>query len=189
MELESRELISDAMAYAATCHRTQKRKDPVGSPYIFHPTQVMMLLWEVGVTDPVVLAAALLHDTVEDTDATADDIVERFGSDVAGVVAEVTDDKSLPKLERKRLQISHSGDLSQRAKLVKLADKVMNIRDMLEAPPQNWSKLRTGQYIGWASCVVDRLRGAHPELEARFDVLYARADVAPWPDADADVAQ
>ena len=181
MDDAARHLIADAMAFAATCHRAQRRKDPLGSPYILHPTQVMLLLWDAGVTDPVVLAAALLHDTVEDTQARHEDLLERFGAEVAGVVAETSDDKRLPKSERKRLQIEQAATKSERARLVMLADKIANVRDMLDTPPPRWSDLRRRQYFGWARLVVAQMRGTHAALEAQFDSVYARTDAAPWP--------
>lgn len=186
MDLEGRQLISDAMAFAAAQHRGQVRKDPIGSPYVFHPTQVMLLLWEVGVTDSVTLAAALLHDTVEDTGASLGELGARFGPEVTAVVAEVSDDRALPKLRRKRLQIEQAAAKSERARLVKLADKIMNVRDMLTGPPPHWSDLRRRQYAGWAGEVVDRMRGTHAELESRFDALYARADPVAWPSDDTE---
>lgn len=189
MELHDRQLVSDAIAFAAVQHRAQPRKGPSEPPYVFHPTQVMLLLWEVGVRDAITLAAAVLHDTIEDTETTADDILQRFGAEVAAVVTEVSDDRSLPKAARKRLQIERAALKSERARLVKLADKVMNLTDMLAGPPPHWSELRRRQYLGWTKCVVDPMRGTHPALEARFDALYGRADPAPWPTDDADVAE
>uniref|UniRef100_A0A8C5JNB4 Guanosine-3',5'-bis(diphosphate) 3'-pyrophosphohydrolase MESH1 n=3 Tax=Passerellidae TaxID=1729112 RepID=A0A8C5JNB4_JUNHY len=127
----------EAVDFAARKHKDQRRKDPEGTPYINHPIAVARILaHEAGVTDMVVLQAALLHDTVEDTDTTFSEIEERFGAEVRRVVEEVTDDKSLPKMERKRLQIERAAACSRRAKLVKLADKLHNLRDLNRCTPQ-----------------------------------------------------
>ena len=123
-------LILHAASFAAQKHRDQRRKDAEASPYINHPLALADILAREGdVTDARVIAAALLHDTVEDTETTIEELEERFGKRVAAVVAEVTDDKSLPKAERKRLQIVKAGSKSTEAKLVKLADKIANLRD------------------------------------------------------------
>ena len=167
-------VILKALEFAALKHRDQKRKDALASPYINHPIALANVLSrEGGVTDPVVLAAALLHDTVEDTETTPAELREAFGEKIAGIVAEVTDDKSLPKAERKRLQIEHAAAISREAKLVKLADKICNVRDVADHPPAKWDLARRREYFDWAKMVVDRLRGVHPELEQRFDEAYA----------------
>jgi guanosine-3',5'-bis(diphosphate) 3'-pyrophosphohydrolase len=167
-------LLLKALAFAAHKHRDQRRKDPEASPYINHPIALAdVLVNEGGVTDVEVLCAALLHDTVEDTATTPAELEEIFGSRVAGIVAEVTDDKALPKADRKRLQIEHAGELSPEAKLVKLADKICNLRDVAERAPPSWDLARRREYFDWAKRVVDGLRGAHPQLEAAFDAAYA----------------
>jgi GTP diphosphokinase / guanosine-3',5'-bis(diphosphate) 3'-diphosphatase len=168
-------MILAASAFAAERHRGQLRKGAEASPYINHPIAVAnVLAGEAGITDPIALTAALLHDTIEDTKTTTAELVAAFGPEVAGVVAEVTDDKSLDKAERKRLQIVHAASISQRAKLVKLADKICNLRDILRSPPVNWSLERRQEYFDWAAQVVDRLRGASPQLERLFDAEFAR---------------
>lgn len=165
--------IVQALDFAAHQHRFQRRKDDI-TPYINHPIALVKILWnEAKVSDVTVIIAALLHDTVEDTDTTFADLEERFGPEVMNVVREVTDDKSLPKATRKQLQIEHAPHLSDRAKLVKLADKTANLRDMLVAPPVDWSLQRQQDYFEWAKTVVDRLRGVHPVLESLFDEAYA----------------
>ena len=129
-------LLLRAAVFAAERHRAQKRKDAQASPYINHPLQVAELLASVGgVDDARVLAAAVLHDTLEDTQTTPAELEERFGSEVRVMVEEVSDDKSLPKLERKRLQIDHASGLSAGAKLIKLGDKISNVKDVVENPP------------------------------------------------------
>jgi guanosine-3',5'-bis(diphosphate) 3'-pyrophosphohydrolase len=162
-----------ALAFAAHKHRDQRRKDPEASPYINHPIALAdVLVNEGGVTDVEVLCAALLHDTVEDTATTPEELAGAFGARVARIVAEVTDDKTLSKSERKRLQVEHAGELSQEAKLVKLADKICNLRDVAERAPPSWDLARRREYFDWAKRVVDGLRGAHPRLEAAFDAAY-----------------
>jgi guanosine-3',5'-bis(diphosphate) 3'-pyrophosphohydrolase len=163
-----------ALQFAARKHRDPRRKDLEASPYINHPIALANVLWSEGrVHDPTVLAAALLHDTIEDTDTTAEELREQFGPHVAAVVLEVTDDKSLEKAKRKRLQVAHAPHLSREAKLVKLADKICNLRDMGESPPLTWPLSRKREYFDWAKRVVDGLRGVHPHLERVFDEAYA----------------
>lgn len=166
--------VLSAATFAAERHRDQRRKGKDASPYINHPLALASLLAERGERDPKVLIAALLHDTVEDTATSFEDIERVFGTEVADIVREVTDDKTLPKAERKRLQIEHAARLSRRAKLVKLADKICNLRDILLSPPTDWSLQRQREYFDWAKAVVDPMRGVHPDLEALFDREYAR---------------
>ena len=168
-------LILKAMAFAASKHRDQRRKDAEASPYINHPIALADILWnEGGVRDPVVIAAALLHDTIEDTNTTNGELRRMFGAKVAGIVAEVTDDKRLPKERRKELQIEHAAGLSKNAKLVKLADKICNLRDVLASPPKDWSIDRKREYFDWSKKVIDQIRGTNSKLERRFDRLYRK---------------
>ena len=168
-------LLLKALAFAAHKHRDQRRKDAEASPYINHPIALAdVLVNEGGVADTEVLSAALLHDTVEDTDTTPDELERVFGPRIARIVAEVTDDKNLPKAERKRLQVEHAATISAEAKLVKLADKICNLRDVAERPPASWDLARRTEDFDWAKSVVDRLRGAHPRLEKAFDAAYAK---------------
>lgn len=164
-----------AAAFAADRHRDQRRKGASAPPYVNHPLQVAhVLASEGGVSDPDVLCAALLHDTVEDTATTADELGSAFGAAVAGMVMEVTDDKSLEKAVRKEAQVEHAPRLSPGAKLVKLADKICNLRDVLASPPAGWSLERRQAYFDWAARVVAGLRGTNALLEARFDELMTR---------------
>ncbi len=173
-EPESLKLIIDALAFAADMHRDQRRKNAEQAPYINHPIALAQILIREGqVTDPTVICAALLHDTIEDTVAEPTDIEQRFGPEICAIVLEVTDDKRLPKHERKRLQIEHSPVLSDAAKLVKLADKICNLRDVAESPPVGWTLDRRQEYFDWARAVVDGLRGVSPALELAFDQAYA----------------
>lgn len=168
------ETVLRAAAFAAEKHRSQRRKDAEASPYINHPITAAYILVRAGIEDPVVLASALLHDTVEDTLTTVDELEVVFGYEIANIVAECTDDKSLPKLARKQAQIDHAAKLSHKAKLVKLADKIANVNDINGAPPAGWSVERKREYFDWAKQVVDGMRGAHRELEALFDTEYAK---------------
>lgn len=166
-------LLIAAAAFAADKHRDQRREDRDASPYINHPIQLAHVLKaEGGICDLDVLAAALLHDTVEDTDATPEEIEHRFGPRIAHIVMEVTDDKSLPRAERKRIQIERAPAISHEAKLIKLADKICNLRDLLINPPLEWSQERTAEYFDWAKAVIDGLRGTSPALEQIFDALW-----------------
>jgi GTP diphosphokinase / guanosine-3',5'-bis(diphosphate) 3'-diphosphatase len=165
--------VLDALDFAAVKHRDQRRKNEGASPYINHPITVAKIVCaEGGIDDPIVLCAALLHDTIEDTQTTLGELTDRFGLTIANVVQEVTDDKKLPKLERKRAQIEHASTLSTRAKLVKLADKIANLRDVAYDPPKEWSLERRREYFDWAKAVVDGLRGSSPVLEHQFDEAY-----------------
>ena len=168
-------MLIGALEFAADKHRNQRRKDAEASPYINHPIMLAKILAiEGGVEEGTVLCAALLHDTIEDTETTYEELAEQFGREIADVVREVTDDKSLPKAERKQLQIEHAPHLSRAAKLVKLADKIANLRDVADHPPSQWPLERRREYFDWAKRVVDGLRGTHARLEAAFDAAYAR---------------
>lgn len=168
-------LILSAAAFAADKHRKQRRKDEDASPYINHPLALAQVLaCEALETDEYLVAAALLHDTVEDTDTTFEELEKHFGKRIAAIVREVTDDKSHSKEDRKRLQVEHAPTLSAEAKLVKLADKICNLRDINSSPPAGWSLERKQGYFDWAKRVVDQMRGAHPRLEQLFDAEYAR---------------
>ena len=165
--------IISTIAFAANKHRDQRRKDANASPYINHPIALANVLAnEAGIDDERVLVAAILHDTIEDTETTVQELVRLFGQEVTAIVLEVTDDKALPKAERKRLQVENAPDISRRAKLVKLADKICNLRDVAANQPVGWSVERKQEYFDWAKAVVDGVRGVHPELERIFDEAY-----------------
>ena len=168
-------IVLKALAFAAKKHRDHRRKDVNASPYINHPIALAdVLVNEAGVTDADVICAALLHDTVEDTDTTPEELTEAFGERVCRIVLEVTDDKKLPKQTRKRLQVENAAKSSARARLVKLADKICNLRDISASAPVNWSLLRQQEYFDWAKEVVDQIRGTHTALEAAFDDACSR---------------
>ena len=163
-----------AVAFAADKHRNQRRKDAEASPYINHPIALANVLAnEGGVEDVTVLCAAVLHDTIEDTETTSEELQAIFGPKVASVVMEVTDDKSLEKSLRKQRQVEHAPHISKEAKLVKLADKISNLRDIIASPPADWSAERKQAYFEWAAKVVAGVRGVHPGLESVFDGLLA----------------
>jgi len=157
--------------FACDRHRDQRRKDEESSPYINHPIAVAETLSRFGVRDMITLQAAILHDTLEDTETTPSELDELFGEEVRRVMEEVTDDKSLPKEVRKRLQIEHAPNLSTRAKVVKLGDKIANVSDVVHNPPAKWSIERRLNYLAWTQRVVEGCRGAHTALEQEFDQL------------------
>ncbi|MFL9865848.1 HD domain-containing protein [Paraburkholderia fungorum] len=162
-----------AIDFAAKKHCNQRRKDAERTPYINHPLAVANLLAnEAGIDDEYVLVAAILHDTIEDTSTTDEELTELFGSDVAAIVQEVSDDKSLTKDERKRLQITYARSLSYGAKLVKIADMISNLRDIAANPPADWSVERKTQYFEWARAVVDAFGDVNPTLETLFGEAY-----------------
>jgi len=164
------------MKFSAEKHRDQRRKDEQASPYINHPIEVANVLWTVGeVYDITTIIGALLHDTIEDTDTTPEEILNNFGEDVLALVLEVSDDKNLPKKERKLRQIEKASTLSFRAKLLKLADKTCNVSDIASLPPRNWSWQRRFDYLEWADSVVAGLRGVNARLETFFDETLADA--------------
>jgi guanosine-3',5'-bis(diphosphate) 3'-pyrophosphohydrolase len=168
-------LLLRALAFAAHKHRHQRRKDAEASPYINHPIALAeVLAREGGVADVDVLAAALLHDTIEDTQTTPEELEKEFGRHIASIVLEVTDNKMLKKHIRKKMQVEHAARASREAKLVKLADKICNLRDVAARPPAKWDLARRREYFEWAKRVIDKLRGAHPGLEAAFDRAYRR---------------
>jgi GTP diphosphokinase / guanosine-3',5'-bis(diphosphate) 3'-diphosphatase len=163
-----------AIEFAAKKHRMQRRKDSDASPYINHPIALMHVLCiDGGIRVPRILAAAALHDTIEDTETTSNELVAEFGADVADLVVEMTD-KSQPKMERKRLQIEHARHMSRDGALVKLADKICNLRDMAADPPENWSIERRIEYFDWAKAVVDGLPRVNSRLLKVFEEAYAK---------------
>lgn len=166
-------MIFAALRFAALKHKDQRRKDSK-TPYINHPIEVAELLLRVGQeTDTDTVVAALLHDAVEDTNTTTEEIQALFGEKVAALVKECTDDKSLPKEVRKQLQVEHAPHKSPGAKKIKLADKISNVKDILFTPPPDWSLQRKIDYLNWSEKVVQGLRGVSPGLEALYDNVLA----------------
>jgi len=169
--------ILDAAVFAAEKHQGQVRKNKHHSPYITHPLLVARAIYEVGIIDNTrILTAAILHDTLEDTRTTEQEIADRFGDKVLSIVLEVTDDKSEGKMTRKRNQVIHAPDLSNKAKIVKLADKLINCRDILNDPPEDWPLDRRRDYIQWGADVVENIRGTNSHLEAAFDQVLSEAE-------------
>ena len=166
-----------AAHFAAQKHAGQRRKGTAAEPYINHLLEVAELVSSaLAEPDIDLVIAALLHDTVEDTGVTKEVLVEAFGSDVADLVMEVTDEKSLPKAERKRLQIVHASQISVRAQVIKLADKISNLRAIVSSPPADWSGERKREYFEWAKRVVDGLSAPNQILKAEFERLYRQVE-------------
>lgn len=164
--------------FAAIKHSTQRRKNKEKTPYINHPIGVANILANEGdITDLDVLMAAVLHDTVEDTDCSFEEIEEHFGKEIRGIVEEVTDDKTLPKMERKALQIVHAKTASPKAKLIKLGDKLYNLRDLEKEIPEGWTQERADEYFVWAKKVVDNCKGTNKKLEDKLDELFRSRNI------------
>lgn len=165
-----------ALRFAALKHRDQRRKGSRKAPYINHPIQLVDILWNSGeVIDVNTLIAAVLHDTVEDTGTSPEEISAAFGDDVRGLVMEVTDDKRLPKMMRKVLQVTGAAHKSPRARQIKLADKISNVAEVGSDPPAEWSLQRQREYLDWTEAVIKGLRGHNPALERRYDEVLAEA--------------
>jgi len=161
-------LILKATQFSALKHQNQKRKDGK-TPYVIHPISVAVILSEIGgIDDEEVLSAALLHDTIEDTDTTADEIDREFGSNISSIVEELTDNKELSYSERKQFQIDHASDLSKEATLVKIADKTSNVTDLINEKPTDWDAARCKEYIDWAEAVINRCQKVNMNLENHF---------------------
>ena len=175
---ESASLLRAAI-FAARVHATHQRKGKAAEPYVNHVLEVAQILAEHGAPHDAVLAG-LLHDTIEDSDndpepITHDCLVAEFGETVARIVGEATDDKSLPKETRKALQVKHAPHKSDAAKMLKLADKISNLRAIAASPPANWDHARRVEYVGWAGRVAAGLKGVNPALDALFDATYRDA--------------
>jgi guanosine-3',5'-bis(diphosphate) 3'-pyrophosphohydrolase len=169
-------LLLAAIEFASRKHSTQRRKDEEASPYINHPIAVAHLLADTGgITDLVTLMAAVLHDTIEDTETTPAELDEHFGETVRKVVEEMTDNKALDKAVRKQLQVEHAPHLSTRAKAIKLADKIANVRDVMENPPSDWQLDRRIQYLDWTEKVVAACRSTNRALEQLYDEVLNKA--------------
>jgi len=171
----------NALSFSAQKHRHQRRKDRDGSPFINHPIEVTRLLAEVGkVSDLEVLIAAVLHDTLEDTETTPRELEDLFGAQVRLLVEEVTDDKSLEKAVRKELQVQKVPGLSAGAKLIRIADKICNVRDVTHSPPTHWEAVRRREYFDWTERVIAGCRGSNADLERLYDevLLHGRKVLA-----------
>ena len=170
-------LLARAWRVATVRHVDHRRKGERAEPYVNHLAEVADLVAEAtNGSDANLVAAAVLHDTIEDTGITYGELEAEFGADVASLVAEVTDDKELTNSERKRLQVEHAGRKSTRAKLLKLADKTSNLRSIANSPPTDWSENRKQRYLSWAREVVAELRGVNVWLEGQFDEAACHLD-------------
>jgi len=177
--MEQNEMLSgllSAIHFAAQKHSNQRRKELAATPYINHPIEVAELIARIGnVTDLAVLQAAILHDTLEDTETGAEEIESIFGREVRQLVEEVTDDKKLDRATRKMLQVEHAPHLSPKAKLIKMADKIANASAVIYTPPFGWSKARRREYFEWCDKVVSGCRVINPDLGGHFDSVLTQA--------------
>jgi guanosine-3',5'-bis(diphosphate) 3'-pyrophosphohydrolase len=165
-----------ALNFAAQKHSRQRRKDSEASPYINHPIAVAEVLSRIGgITDVLTLQSAILHDTIEDTETTPKELEENFGEKVRLIVQELTDNKSLPKQERKRLQVEHAPNLSAPAKLIKIADKICNVSDITATQPAEWPLQRKLEYLDWAEKVISGCRDCNQSLAQHFDAVVKRS--------------
>ena len=165
-------LILKAAHFAAKKHRDQRRKDKHASPYIIHPISVALAITQIGgVDDPEILAAALLHDTLEDTETTPEELEAEFGKKVCEYVLDVSDDKTLPKDERKRRQIEHAKKISKGAALIKLGDKISNVTDVINNPPEDWDINRRKEYLDWAEKVIENCPKVNDRMENKFQEI------------------
>jgi guanosine-3',5'-bis(diphosphate) 3'-pyrophosphohydrolase len=172
-------LVLGALRFAAHKHRHQKRKGEEGAPYLHHCIEVADTLAQVGgVEDPEVLAAALLHDTLEDTDTSAEELAGHFGERVRRRVEEVSDDRALTRERRRAIQVEKAPVLSREAKLIKLADKICNVADVVHSPPAGWSRERRLEYVEWTALVVAGCGRVSPALEDRYASRLAEARAA-----------
>ncbi|CAN5273056.1 HD domain-containing protein [soil metagenome] len=161
----------DAILFAATGHSGQFRKDGI-TPYINHPIEVMHLLTFTGnISNEEILISAVLHDLIEDTSINKEEIAARFGTKVAGIVQELSDDKTQTKEERKQQQFLSATDLSQEARLIRISDKICNVYDVIYAPPSGWDIARRRDYLDWANSVVKKIQGTNEKLESHFEKL------------------
>lgn len=168
-------LLTKAAHFAAIKHTNQRRKGEQQEPYFNHLADVAHILAEqTGGQDTALIAASFLHDTLEDTDTTYEELTNEFGQEIADLVREVTDDKSLPKAERKRRQVENAPHKSPRAKMIKIADKISNLKSILHSPPPDWSQDRKRQYFDWSKEVVAGCRLQCGSLDDLFDWLYSK---------------
>jgi guanosine-3',5'-bis(diphosphate) 3'-pyrophosphohydrolase len=175
------DILLKALEFSAEMHKKMRRKGADRLPYINHPIEVASILANVGgVCNISILSAAILHDTIEDTETSPEEVERAFGRKICSLVKEVTDDKDLPKVKRKRLQVKHAPLLSPAAKLIKIADKISNIKEVTDNPPSRWSVKRRREYVEWAESVVAGCRGVNQGLETCFDEVLLRARESLW---------
>ena len=162
-----------AIDFAAVAHMRQRRKDAEKTPYINHPIEVMHILSNAGINDIDILCGAVLHDTIEDCGITYDQIYEKFGKRVADFVAECSDDKTQPKVTRKKQQIEHAKTISIGAKLIKSADKLSNIKSLAHNPPVAWTDEEVVGYLDWSYAVHLGLRGNNSILDTQLETIFS----------------
>ena len=167
-------LLVHAIHFSAIAHSAQRRKDEAKTPYINHPIEVMHILMEAGITDVTILCAAVLHDTIEDTGVTYQQLADHFSPQVADMVQECSDDKSLPKEIRKQEQIKHAKHVSDGAKLIKAADKLSNLSSLDSTPPAKWSPAEIDGYFTWAYAVWLNLKGVNEVLDEKLCPLFEK---------------
>ncbi len=169
------DLVTQAFVYANKMHQGQLRKSKCCDPYISHPFEVMLMLSNNGVTDPAILAASLLHDVVEDTKASHDDILKLFGKEISAYVREVSDDKTLAKRERKKQQLQRIKQASLGAQMIKIADKWSNCRELNSDPPKGWSKADIRGYAVWSLKLCrDTSPKLNSTLRATIEAMFLR---------------
>jgi guanosine-3',5'-bis(diphosphate) 3'-pyrophosphohydrolase len=166
-----------ALVFASRKHQLQRRKNDKNLPYINHPIEVAHILAEAGITDVKILSTAVLHDTLEDTETTSQELDLEFGQEVRLMVEECSDDKSLGKAERKKAQIEHSLHISNGAKLVKIADKISNNRAVLDSPPLGWNATRITAYFIWSQAVCRNLRGVSEALDNEVKAVFEESGI------------
>jgi guanosine-3',5'-bis(diphosphate) 3'-pyrophosphohydrolase len=171
MDKQQHKLVK-AINFATEAHKDQRRKDSKATPYITHPIEVMYFLSEAGITDVDILCSAVLHDVIEDTPVTKEELFEQFGENVTNMVLECSDDKSDTKVNRKKHQIEHASQISTGAKLVKLADKYSNVRGLGKNPPHFWSEVEIRGYICWAYKIVTIMAGVNEYIDEKFRILF-----------------
>jgi len=170
-------IIQQTLEFATDKHKFQRRKNKARDPYIVHPVEVAEILRSSGVTDTATLCGALLHDTVEDTGTTSQELIDAFGQEVCSIVLDCSDNKSLSKVERKRLQIEHAQHISDKARLVKLADKLSNVSGLSYDPPTKWTQEEIIGYVRWSWCVCQHLYGVNSNLDDRMKSVFTQFGV------------
>lgn len=174
--------------FSAEKHKSQKRKNSAGDPYFVHPLHVAYILAQNGINNINVLCAAVLHDTVEDTGTTRDELIELVGEYITNIVYECTDNKSLPKVQRKIDQIEHAKHISHEAKLVKLADKYSNLSTIASDPPAKWCKEEIQGYTEWCYAVCSNMKGTNAGIEAQLHEIFSKFSID-GTDMDAKLAK
>jgi (p)ppGpp synthase/HD superfamily hydrolase len=157
-----RQLIAEATLFAAKAHFGQTRNQNNQIPYIVHPLRVSYLLWNEGnINNAHLLVAALLHDVLEDTEVSRQEIFNKFGSSILTLVEELTD-KPKPTAQEEALSALK---MSKEAKTIKLADRTHNLRDLIDHPPKIWDFEKVSGFLNRSKILFENLRNTHPVLE------------------------